>query len=317
MAVYLSVLKPGDVIMGMSLAAGGHLSHGHKVNFSGILFEVVHYGVNRESEMIDYDELLEMAEKYKPKMIIAGASAYPREIDFKKMGGICEHVGAFLCADIAHIAGLIVAGLHQSPLPFAEFVTTTTHKTLRGPRGGAILCKKEYAEAIDRMVFPGIQGGPLMHVIAAKAVAFKEALSEEFIEYQRRIVKNAKALAKALKERGLRLVSGGTDNHLLLVDLRPLTGAEAEAALEEVGITVNKNSIPFDPQKPAITSGIRIGTPALTTRGMGEEEMEEIAEIISSVLGNIGTAKEREIKEDAKKRIRNLCERFPLYGHYP
>jgi len=315
MAVYLAVLRPGDTLMGMSLAHGGHLSHGHHLNFSGKLFKAVYYGVNKETERIDYAEMLRIAQESKPRLIVAGASAYPREIDFAKIKEVCDEVGAYLLADIAHIAGLIAAGLHQSPVPSADFVTTTTHKTLRGPRGGAILCKKEYAEIIDKTVFPGIQGGPLMHVIAAKAVAFKEALGNEFKAYQQQIVQNAKALAAALQERDFRLVSGGTDNHLLLVDLtaKKITGAEAERHLEDVGITVNKNAIPFDPRKPAITSGIRIGTPAVTTRGMREPQMQEIAEIIASVLESLGSKQEKEIKERAKVRVRELCEEFPIY----
>ena len=315
MAVYFAVLEPGDTVLGMALDHGGHLSHGHPVNFSGKLFRAVHYGVSRETELLDYEALREIALKERPKLIVAGASAYPRAIDFAKIREICDEVGAFLMADIAHIAGLCAAGLHPSPLPHAHFVTLTTHKTLRGPRGGAILCTKEHARLIDRTVFPGIQGGPLMHVIAAKAVAFKEALSPEFREYQRQIVKNAKALARALEERGYRLVSGGTDTHLVLVDLRPkgLTGAEAERHLEDVGITVNKNAIPFDPEKPAVTSGIRLGTPALTTRGMGEPEMEEVADLIDRVLEGVRRGTPEKAKEGVRPRVQALCERFPLY----
>jgi len=315
MAVYFAVLEPGDTILGMALDHGGHLSHGHPVNFSGKLFRAVHYGVNRETELLDYDALREIARKERPKLVVAGASAYPRAIDFARIREICDEVGAFLMADIAHIAGLCAAGIHPSPLPHAHFVTLTTHKTLRGPRGGAILCSKEHARLIDRTVFPGIQGGPLMHTIAAKAVAFKEALRPEFREYQSQIVKNAKALARALEERGYRLVSGGTDTHLVLVDLRPkgLTGAEAERHLEDVGITVNKNAIPFDPEKPAITSGIRLGTPALTTRGMREPEMEEVAELIDRVLEGVRRGRAEEAKEEVRPRVRALCERFPLY----
>ncbi len=315
MAVYFSILKPGDTLMGMALAHGGHLSHGHPVNFSGKLFKAVFYGVNRETELIDYDEIEKLALQHKPKLIVAGASAYPREIDFKKIRGVCDEVGAYFLADIAHIAGLIAAGLHQSPVPYADFITTTTHKTLRGPRGGAILCKKQYAESIDKTVFPGIQGGPLMHVIAAKAVAFKEASSEEFKEYQRSIVRNAKALAGALEEQGFRLVSGGTDNHLILVDLtrKNITGADAERHLEEAGIYVNKNVIPFDPRKPTVASGIRLGTPAVTTRGMGIPQMHEIAQLIGTVLESIGTKHESAAKQQVRSRVRALCERFPLY----
>ncbi len=315
MAVYFAVLEPGDTVLGMALDHGGHLSHGHPVNFSGKLFRAVHYGVNRETELLDYDALREIARKERPKLVVAGASAYPRAIDFARIREICDEVGALLMADIAHIAGLCAAGLHPSPLPHAHFVTLTTHKTLRGPRGGAILCSKEHARLIDRTVFPGIQGGPLMHAIAAKAVAFREALTPEFREYQRQIVENAKALARALEERGYRLVSGGTDTHLVLVDLRPkgLTGAEAERHLEDVGITVNKNAIPFDPEKPAVTSGIRLGTPALTTRGMGESEMEEVAELIDRVLEGVRRGDPEKAKEEVRPRVRALCERFPLY----
>jgi glycine hydroxymethyltransferase len=315
MAVYFAVLKPGDTILGMALDHGGHLSHGHPVNFSGQLYRVVHYGVSRETERLDYDALRELALKERPKLIVAGASAYPRAIDFAVIREICDEVGAYLMADIAHIAGLCAAGLHPAPLPHAHFVTLTTHKTLRGPRGGAILCHQEHARLIDRTVFPGIQGGPLMHAIAAKAVAFKEALTGGFREYQRRIVANAKALAHALEERGYRLVSGGTDTHLLLVDLTPkgLTGAEAERHLEDVGITVNKNTIPFDPQKPAVTSGVRLGTPAVTTRGMGEGEMGEIAELIDRVLEGVRSGKPEAAKTDVKPHVKALCEAFPLY----
>lgn len=319
MAVYFAVLKPGDTLMGMSLAHGGHLSHGHSVNFSGKLFKAVFYGVNRETELIDHDEIEKLALEHKPKLIIAGASAYPREIGFKKIREVCDEVGAYFLADIAHIGGLIAAGLHQSPVPYADFVTTTTHKTLRGPRGGAILCKKQYAEIIDKTVFPGIQGGPLMHVIAAKAVAFKEASSEEFKAYQRSIVHNAKALGKALEEQGFRLVSGGTDNHLILVDLtsKNITGADAERHLEEAGIYVNKNVIPFDPRKPAIASGIRLGTPAVTTRGMGIPQMHEIAQLISSILESIGSRHESAVKQRVRRKVRELCEQFPLYQEVP
>lgn len=314
MAVYFAVLQPGDTILSMSLAHGGHLSHGHPVSVSGKLYKAVYYGVSRETELIDYDEVRRLAHEHKPKLIVCGASAYPRIIDFKRFGEIADEVGAYLMADIAHIAGLIAAGVHPSPIPWADFVTTTTHKTLRGPRGGAILCRKEFSELIDKSVFPGSQGGPLMHVIAAKAVAFGEALRPEFREYQRRIVENAQALAHALAREGVRIVSGGTDTHLLLVDVRPLglTGAEAERLLEEVGVTVNKNAIPFDPQKPNVTSGIRLGTPAVTTRGMGPAEMIEIAGIIAQVL------KERthDVQRWARAAVRRLCERFPLYDRF-
>jgi len=313
MAVYFAFLNPGDTVMGMNLAHGGHLTHGSPVNISGKYFKFIPYGVSKETGYIDYDEVERLAFEYKPKMIVAGASAYPRIIDFVRMSEIAKMVGAYLMVDMAHIAGLVAAGLHPSPVPVSDFVTTTTHKTLRGPRGGMILCKKEYAQAIDKAIFPGIQGGPLMHVIAAKAVCLKEALSEEFKYYQEQVVKNAKALAKALIEKGYNLVSGGTDNHLILVDLRNknLTGLQAEKYLDEVGITVNKNAIPYDPEKPNVTSGIRIGTPALTSRGMKEKEMEEIAELIDITL----TAKGEEIKvAKVKKAVRALCERFPLYS---
>jgi len=309
MAVYFAVLEPGDTILGMALDHGGHLSHGHPINFSGKIFRAVHYGVDRKTELIDYDALRRLALKERPKLIVAGASAYPRAIDFKLFREVCDEVGAYLLADIAHIAGLCAAGLHPSPLPYAHFVTLTTHKTLKGPRGGAILCHREHAKLIDRTVFPGIQGGPLMHAIAAKAVAFAEALTEEFRAYQQRVVENARALARALEERGFRLVSGGTDTHLLLVDLTPkgITGAEAERQLEEVGITVNKNAIPFDPLKPAVASGIRLGTPAVTARGMGTAEMDQIAELINMVL-------EGAHKGEARCKVEALCEAFPLYG---
>ncbi|MEM4414034.1 MAG: serine hydroxymethyltransferase [Candidatus Caldarchaeum sp.] len=311
MAVYFAVLQPGDTILSMSLAHGGHLSHGHPVSVSGKLYRAVYYGVARETEQIDYDEVRRLALEHKPKLIVCGASAYPRILDFKKFREIADEVGAYLMADIAHIAGLIAGGVHPSPLPWADFVTTTTHKTLRGPRGGAILCRKEFSEIIDKSVFPGSQGGPLMHVIAAKAVAFGEALRPEFREYQRRIVENARALAQALAAEGFRIVSGGTDTHLLLVDVRThgLTGAEAERLLEDVGVTVNKNAIPFDPQKPTVTSGIRLGTPAVTTRGMGPAEMREIAEIIAQVLRE----RTETARGVARVRVRQLCERFPLY----
>ncbi len=311
MAVYFAVLQPGDTILSMSLAHGGHLSHGHPVSVSGKLYKAVYYGVSRETEQIDYDAVRRLALEHRPKLIVCGASAYPRVIDFRRFREIADEVGAYLMADIAHIAGLIAGGVHPSPIPWADFVTTTTHKTLRGPRGGAILCRKEFAELIDKSVFPGSQGGPLMHVIAAKAVAFGEALRPEFREYQRRIVENARVLAQALANEGFRIVSGGTDTHLLLVDVRPhgLTGAEAERLLEEVGVTVNKNAIPFDPQKPTVTSGIRLGTPAVTTRGMGPREMTEIAGIIAQVLQE----RSQTVQARARERVRQLCERFPLY----
>jgi len=312
MAVYFAMLQPGDTIMGMSLPHGGHLSHGSPVNFTGKLYKTVFYGVNKDTGYIDMDEVRRLAHEHKPKIIITGASAYPRIIDFKAFAEIAKEVGAYLMADIAHIAGLIATGVHPSPVPYSDFITTTTHKTLRGPRGGVVMCKAEYAKAIDKAVFPGIQGGPLVHVIAAKAVAFKEALSEEFKEYQKRVVKNAKALAEALKKRGFKLVSDGTDNHLMLVDLTNfnITGKEAEEALDKAGITVNKNTIPFDTKPPTVTSGIRIGTPCVTTRGMTEQEMEEIAEIIERVIKNISN---ESVIKDMKKKVQALCKRFPIY----
>jgi len=312
MAVYFSVLKPGDTILGMNLSHGGHLTHGSPVNFSGKFFNVIFYGVSPKTEMIDYDEVREIAKKNKPKIIIAGASAYPRVIDFKKFSEIANEVGAYLVVDMAHIAGLVAAGIHPSPVPYSQFVTTTTHKTLRGPRGGLILCKNEFAKIIDKTVFPGIQGGPLMHVIAAKAVALKEALSDEFKQYQNQIVKNAKKLSEKLMEKGFRIVSGGTDNHLMLVDLRNknITGKEAETALEKAGIIVNKNMIPYDDKPPTVTSGIRIGTPSVTTRGMKENEMELIAELIDEVIRNYQN--EDKLNKISLK-VKELCDAFPLY----
>ena len=309
MAVYFSVLEVGDTILAMNLSHGGHLTHGSPVNFSGRFFSIIPYGVGKDSGRIDYDNLRDLAIKNKPKLIIAGASAYPREIDFSAFRSIADEVGAYLMADIAHIAGLIIAGLHQSAVPHCHFVTTTTHKTLRGPRGGLILCKEEYGHAIDKTIFPGIQGGPLMHVIAAKAVCFKEAMTPEFIEYQKQIVKNAKTLADKLLELGYNLVSGGTDNHLMLVDLRNkgITGKQAEKALEEAGITVNKNMVPFDPQKPWVASGVRIGTPAVTTRGMKEKDMGVIAEFINRVLNDTENQK---IKDEMNKEVENFCKKF-------
>ena len=309
MAVYFSVLEVGDTILAMNLSHGGHLTHGSPVNFSGRFFNIIPYGVGKDTGRIDYDNLRDLAIKNKPKLIIAGASAYPREIDFSAFRSIADEVGAYLMADIAHIAGLIIADLHQRAVPHCHFVTSTTHKTLRGPRGGLILCKEEYGRAIDKTIFPGIQGGPLMHVIAAKAVCFKQAMTMEFMKYQKQIVKNAKALAKKLVELDYNLVSGGTDNHLMLVDLRNkgITGKQAEKALEEAGITVNKNTVPFDPQKPMVTSGIRIGTPAVTTRGMKEEDMEIIAEMINRVLNNIENQK---IKEEVRIEVESFCKRF-------
>lgn len=312
MAVYFAFLKPGDTILGMNLSHGGHLSHGSSVNFSGILYKNVPYGVDRTKGYIDYDEVRRLAIENKPKMIIVGASAYSRTIDFKAFSDIAKEAGAYLTADIAHIAGLIAAGVHPSPVPYADFVTTTTHKTLRGPRGGMIMCKAEYAKAIDKMIFPGIQGGPLVHVIAAKAVAFKEALKDEFKEYQKKVVKNAKRLAEELIRRGFKIVSGGTDNHLMLVDLtnKDITGKEAEEALDKAGITVNKNSIPYDERPPTITSGIRLGTSSVTTRGMGENEMAEIASIIDEVLKN-KTSDDK--LASFKRKTEDICKRFPIY----
>lgn len=307
MSVYFTVLNPGDTILGMNLSHGGHLTHGSPVNFSGKMYNIIPYGVN-EDGYIDYDEVERIALECKPKIIVAGASAYPRTIDFKRFREIADKVSAYLMVDMAHIAGLVAAGLHPSPVPYADFVTTTTHKTLRGPRGGMILCKEKYAKDLDKSVFPGVQGGPLMHVIAGKAVCFKEALTPEFKEYQNQIVKNAKVLAKELMNRGFKLVSGGTDNHLMLADLtnKGVTGKDAEAMLDEVGITVNKNTIPFDKQKPNIASGIRIGTPAMTTRGMKEEEMKTIAELIDRTIKD-------EDKEKIKADVLKLTSRFPIY----
>ncbi|MBA3060033.1 MAG: serine hydroxymethyltransferase [Nitrospirae bacterium] len=312
MAVYFAFLKPGDTILGMNLSHGGHLSHGASVNFSGILYKSATYGVNKETGYIDYDEVRRLAVKNKPKMILAGASAYSRTLDFKIFSEIAKEVGAYLTADIAHIAGLVAAGIHPSPVPYADFVTTTTHKTLRGPRGGMIMCRAKYAKAIDKMIFPGIQGGPLVHVIAAKAVAFKEALNDGFKEYQRKVIENAKRLAEELIKRGFRIISGGTDNHLMLVDLanKGITGKEAEEALDKAGITVNKNSIPYDERPPAITSGMRLGTTCVTTRGMGEAEMTGIAEIIDEVLKN--NSDEAKIGS-LRQRAGEICKRFPIY----
>jgi len=314
-AVFFAALEPGDTVMGMSLSHGGHLTHGSPVNISGKWFNIVPYYVDEETEQIDYDALRKLAKEHKPKMIIAGASAYPRVIDFKAFREICDEVGALLMVDMAHIAGLVAAGLHPSPVPYADFVTTTTHKTLRGPRGGMILCKAEHAKAVDKAVFPGIQGGPLMHVIAAKAVALKEALTPEFKEYQKRVVANAKAMAKALADRGYRIVSGGTDNHLLLVDVKQagLTGKDAEKALDEVGITVNKNTIPFDTESPFVTSGIRIGTPAATTRGMDEAAMEIIAGLIDETLKAARSGALDQEAPSIKARVAELCRKYPLY----
>ncbi|MBP2645431.1 MAG: glyA [Firmicutes bacterium] len=311
-AVYFAFLQPGDVILGMNLSHGGHLTHGSPVNISGKYFKVVPYGVDANTHRIDYDEVRALALKHKPKMLVAGASAYPRTIDFARLGAIAKEAGALLMVDIAHIAGLVAAGLHPSPVPHADFVTTTTHKTLRGPRGGLIMCRAEHAKAIDKAVFPGIQGGPLMHVIAAKAVALKEALSEDFKLYQQQILRNSKALAEKLMELGFTLVSGGTENHLMLLDLRPqkLTGKVAEKLLDDVGVTVNKNTIPFDPESPFVTSGIRIGVPAVTTRGMNEQAMAAIADIIALVLTH---PEDEAAKTKAKAAVAQLCKKFPLY----
>ena len=314
MTVYLSVLNPGDCYLGMNLAHGGHLSMGSPVNFSGILYRVVPYGVSQDTELIDYDEIAKLAREHRPKLIVAGASAYPRVIDFARFRQIADEVGALLMVDMAHIAGLVAAGVHPSPVPHADFVTTTTHKTLRGPRGGMILCRSVHAKSIDSKVFPGMQGGPLMHVIAAKAVALKEALTPEFKIYQQQIVKNARALASALIASGFRLTSGGTDNHLMLLDLRnsEMTGKVAQEALDKARITVNKNAVPFDTRSPFVTSGVRIGTPAVTTRGMREAEMALIGEFISKALKSVGN-------EAALGRIADevgeLCKRFPVYPH--
>ena len=312
-AVYFAFLKPGDTILGMNLAHGGHLTHGSPVNVSGKIFNIVPYGVDAITHLIDYDEVAELARKHHPKMIVAGASAYPRIIDFARMGEIAREVGALFMVDMAHIAGLVAAGLHPTPIGHADIVTTTTHKTLRGPRGGVIMCRAELAPMVDKSVFPGMQGGPLMHVIAAKAVAFKEALTEEFNEYQHQIVKNASTLAKRLMESGFTLVSGGTDNHLILVDLRPqhITGKDAEKLLDRIGVTVNKNSIPFDPASPFVTSGIRIGTPALTARGMKEADMEIVGDIIAMVLNN---PEDTGVQDQAVKLIAELCKKHPLYA---
>lgn len=312
MAVYSTVLQPGDTVLGMNLSHGGHLTHGSPVNFSGQLYKFVDYGVDQETHRINYEEVRQMAQKHRPKLLVVGASAYPRFIDFERMKAIADEVGAPMMVDMAHIAGLVATGHHPSPVPYADFVTTTTHKTLRGPRGGMILCKEKYGRQIDKAIFPGIQGGPLMHVIAAKAVAFGEALQEEFKEYSKHVISNAAALAQALKEQGMKLVSDGTDNHLILIDVRNLnlTGKEAEFLLDEVGITVNKNTIPFDPESPFVTSGIRIGTPAVTTRGMDEKAMEEIAAIMAITLNN---PQDEGVKEEAQQRVAALTTKYPLY----
>jgi glycine hydroxymethyltransferase len=314
MTVYLSVLKPGDCYLGMNLAHGGHLSMGSPVNFSGILYRVIPYGVSEKTETIDYDEVAKLAREHRPKLIIAGASAYPRIIDFAKFRQIADEVGALLMVDMAHIAGLVAAGVHPSPVPHADFVTTTTHKTLRGPRGGMVLCRAAYAKTVDSKVFPGMQGGPLMHVIAAKAVALKEALDPGFKIYQQQIVKNAQALAKALSSNGYRLTSGGTDNHLMLVDLRKseLTGKAAQEALDRAHITVNRNAVPFDTRSPFITSGIRIGTPAVTSRGMKEEEMGLIGNLIAKALDHVG---DESVFSEVANQVAALCRKFPVYPH--
>ncbi len=312
MAVFFSVLKPGDTILSMSLSHGGHLSHGSSVNFSGVFYKVVSYGVNRDSGYIDYEEVRRLALAQKPKLILVGASAYSRSIDFKVFSDIARETGAYLMADIAHIAGLVAAGLHPSPLPHADFVTTTTHKTLRGPRGGMIMCRAEFAKAVDKTIFPGIQGGPLVHVIAAKAVALKEALSPGFKDYQAKVIQNAKKLAEELVGRGFKIISGGTDNHMMLVDLtnKDITGKDAENALGQARITVNKNVIPYDERSPAITSGIRLGTPCVTTRGMGGAEMTEVADMISSIIENNN---DPETIKRLMQKAQSLCVKFPIY----
>lgn len=312
-AVYFACLQPGDTILGMNLAHGGHLTHGSPVNISGKYFKIIPYGVDEQTHRIDYDEVRRLALEHKPKMLVAGASAYTRTIDFELMGQIAREAGALFMVDMAHIAGLVAAGAHPSPVPHADIVTTTTHKTLRGPRGGIILCREELAAAINKAVFPGIQGGPLMHVIAAKAVALKEAMTDEFRLYQEQIVKNARALAAKLVESGFSLISGGTDNHLMLVDVRGqnLTGKEAEKLLDEIGVTVNKNAIPFDPASPFVTSGIRIGTPALTSRGMKEEDMRVVGEVISITLNN---PQDEAAKAKARQLVSELCQKYPLYA---
>jgi glycine hydroxymethyltransferase len=312
MAVYMANIVPGDVILGLDLSHGGHLTHGSPVNFSGSLYKVYHYGVKKEDQRIDFDMVRKLAHEHHPKMIVVGASAYPRTLDFQAFRQIADEVGAKIMVDMAHIAGLIAAGLHPNPVGIAEFVTSTTHKTLRGPRGGLILAKAEYEKAINSKIFPGIQGGPLMHVIAAKAVSFKEAMQDDFKKYQQQIVKNAKTLSETIMENGFNLVSGGTDTHLMLLDLtsKNITGKDAELALGNAGITVNKNTVPFETKSPFITSGIRVGTPAVTTRGMKEKEMQKVGELISKVLHNIG---DTSVYEKVKKEVRGLCEAFPLY----
>ena len=315
MAVYFSCLKPGDTILAMDLSHGGHLTHGSPVNFSGQLYNVVHYGVTKDTETIDFDQVKRLALEHKPRMIVCGASAYPREIDAERFREIADEVGAYLMFDIAHIAGLIAADVHKDPVPWCDFLTTTTHKTLRGPRGGMIMCREEHAKAIDKTLFPGMQGGPLMHVIAAKAVAFEEALKPEFVEYQKKIVENARVFGEALSNKGFRCVSGGTDNHLLLLDLteRGITGKDFETALDEAGITVNKNTIPFETRSPFVTSGIRVGTPAVTTRGFGPDQMRQLADWMDQVASNIDDDK---TLKRVREEVRELCREFPLYGGY-
>jgi len=312
MGVYFSVCQPGDTVLGMNLSHGGHLSHGHPLNFSGLFYKIVPYGVSKETETIDYDEMERLALEHRPKMIIAGASAYPRTIDFRRIRQIADKVGAVMTVDMAHIAGLVAAGVHPSPVPFADFVTSTTHKTLRGPRGGFILCREPFKKNLNKNVFPGMQGGPLMHVIAAKALCFKMAMTEEFKAYQKQVVANAKVLAGALQDNGFRIVSGGTDNHLMLVDLtsKGVSGKDVEIALDKAHITVNKNTIPFDPNPPLVTSGIRLGTPAVTTRGMKEEEMKTIAALIAEAVHNI---KDDALLEKVAGKVRDLTKGFPLY----
>ena len=312
-AVFFALLNPGDTILGMNLTDGGHLTHGSPVNISGKYFKIVPYGVNKETECIDYDEMERLAKEHKPKLIIGGASAYSRIIDFERMSQIAKSVGAYLMVDMAHIAGLVAAGLHPNPVPYADVVTTTTHKTLRGPRGGLILCRDaEFGKQFNKAIFPGIQGGPLMHIVAAKAVAFKEALSDEFKAYQQQVIKNAAVLADELTQKGFRIVSGGTDNHLMLVDLRSknITGKEAQFLLDDIGITANRNTIPFEPLSPFVTSGIRLGTPALTTRGLKEDDIRQVADIIAKVIENRDN---KEIISQAKAEVADICKRFPLY----
>ena len=315
MAAYLAVLKPGDVILGMDLSQGGHLTHGSRVNFSGKLFRSFFYGVDRDTETIDYDAVRRIAEECQPRMIVVGASAYARTLDFSRFQQIAQSVGAYVLVDMAHIAGLIAAGLHPNPVPYADFITTTTHKTLRGPRGGMIMCKAEHAKAVDKMIFPGTQGGPLMHVIAAKAVALKEALSPSFKAYQAQIIANARALAAGLAERGYRVVSGGTDTHLMLINLsaKGITGKDAEAALDKAGIIVNKNAVPYDERPPAIASGIRIGTPMVSTRGMREQEMREIVGLMDQVLQQ---PDDQGVRDEVREKARSLCSRFPIFYDY-